>query len=117
MRRFLIWAFLLWISLMGRIAIAVSIGNQHPLPHTLKQLRLADCLIPCWAGITPEKTSRDDAIKQIAALSGTLTLYSSNVTKDAAAFSFRFPTNIENDRAKTIDGLLFFQNDRILRIR
>jgi hypothetical protein len=117
MQKLLLRTFLLWVALTSGIAVAIRVGNQQALPSLAKQLHLADCLIPCWAGIILGKTSRKDAVKYVTALSGTLTLYSSNSADNAAAFSFKIPTNAENDRTKTIDGVLYFQNDTVMRIR
>src|SRR5687767_2789754 len=51
------------------ISGVVIVARQQPVAANMERLRLADCTPPCWMGITPGKTVRDNAIQQLAPLS------------------------------------------------
>jgi len=44
---------------------AVVVGRSQPVPRSIAQLRLMDCLPPCWVGIIPGVTTIADAKAKI----------------------------------------------------
>ena len=49
------------------ILAARAMGSTQPPPQALKELHLTDCALPCWLGITPGKTTFDEAVQRVSA--------------------------------------------------
>ncbi|HVU12827.1 MAG TPA: hypothetical protein VHD90_16225 [Phototrophicaceae bacterium] len=48
------------------IGAARLIGTTEPPPAALTALHLDECQLPCWLGITPDKTTLDDAVQRVS---------------------------------------------------
>jgi hypothetical protein len=61
------------LVISGTLALVISgvviVARQQPLAANVQRLRLGDCALPCWMGITPGQTVRNAAIQQLAPLS------------------------------------------------
>jgi hypothetical protein len=42
------------------------VGSLQPLPQAMTELHLDECALPCWIGITPGKTTFDDALDRLS---------------------------------------------------
>jgi hypothetical protein len=63
------------LTLVLLITGARALGNLQPLPEALAQLHLTDCALPCWLGITPGKTTFEEAVGQVSAVYPHTNLY------------------------------------------
>ncbi len=103
MRRLLVCTFLIWVTLMGGIAIAVDSGQWQRILLSITQLHLADCSIPCWAGFIPGQTSFGEDARHIEVLSGTSELNPSEMVQSRSDF-FTFPEVLRMTQQKSLKG-------------
>lgn len=75
MRWFIIRVLSLWVGLATLIGAFVFIRHQQADDAPLQILHLTDCAPPCWIGITPGKTTIDEARQRIEAVYGQLPDY------------------------------------------
>lgn len=61
MQRLLSYALALFSLCVLLIAGARWMGARQPQPPIVEGLRLDDCALPCWIGITPGQTSMEEA--------------------------------------------------------
>ena len=54
-------------AFVGMIFAMRAVGSVQPPSTALAPLHLADCALPCWMGMTPGKTTFDDALQQVSA--------------------------------------------------
>src|SRR6185369_16168356 len=55
------WLALLIISVVLTVSGAVVIGRDLPPPSSVEFLHFEACSLPCWIGIVPGRTRRNDA--------------------------------------------------------
>jgi hypothetical protein len=64
--RTLVWITLALLSLTTLLVTAVyALPPRQPVSAVMLDLRLTDCLMPCWAGIMPGQTTMDEAHDQL----------------------------------------------------
>jgi hypothetical protein len=62
------------------------LGSGLPPPQNLAELRLDQCALPCWVGITLGETRFEDAIQRVSAAFGGATFTSAYGTSVIAAY-------------------------------
>ncbi len=73
MRRLLMGTFVLISVLTLTIGVSRAIGHAQPTRPEIALLHLGDsCALPCWIGITPGKTTFEEAIQRIKGVWGSL---------------------------------------------
>lgn len=68
LRRLFVPIIMLLIGFTAISGVIILIGRAQPLPEPLAMLHLTDCAPPCWIGIVPGKTTREEAAKRIEAV-------------------------------------------------
>jgi hypothetical protein len=66
MQRFLVYAFTLSALCTLLVGVARWVGARQPQHALVEGLRLTDCALPCWIGITPGQTMMEEAYQRLA---------------------------------------------------
>src|SRR5258706_8224466 len=78
MRRLAIFSLALYSALVVGVGAALLAGSIQPISKSVATYHLADCEHPCWIGIIPGKTSREEVRMRVVALLRSLPGYSFN---------------------------------------
>src|SRR5689334_21302019 len=62
------WIVVSWFALIAGIGTMLLIEHTQPIPERLRMLHLADCAPPCWIGITPGKSTINEARQRLEAV-------------------------------------------------
>jgi len=58
-------AVVLFFAMLTAASAALFVGRQQPIPPRLEMYRLGDCVLPCWIGIVPGKTTIGEGLVRI----------------------------------------------------
>lgn len=65
MQKLLNYCFALFAVCAVFVGGARWVGARQPQPAIVEGLRLADCALPCWIGITPGQTTMEEAYRRL----------------------------------------------------
>src|SRR3954469_16615948 len=100
MRRVAIFSLALCGILTLGVIVSLLIGSIQPVSASVATFHLADCARPCWMGIIPGKTSREEAQTRIVNMLRTLPGYSFNnetFRYDSMRFTLRDTTKFNGE--------------------
>jgi hypothetical protein len=65
MPRFLIYSLILCVVCILLVGASRWVGAHQPQSAIVEGLRLTDCALPCWIGITPGQTTMEEAYQRL----------------------------------------------------
>jgi len=86
MKRLALLMVLVFLSCAAFIGLALLVGQAQPIPPRVAVLHLTQCSLPCWIGIIPGTTTKEEAVEKVRKVYGKNVLAKEDVIENPIMF-------------------------------